>query len=559
MHRSKTFLGSAIVLLCLIALSACIKPTDPNLSTGVVSGTVTAGGRTFLEGVTVSIGDETTTTDANGTFFLTGLEPASSAKVDFFKVGFIPVQKVVKITKGQTTYISAALFQPAISTFPSSSSMSLTENGSQINTPADAFETEGGSPFTGTVQAMLHFYDSTIAENLDAFPGDFSGVQTDGTETMFESYGFVYAAFCDASDPENKLQLAPGKTAQITYSIPAALQANAPESIPIWYYDDTTGKWREQGTAEKTANYYHCEVSHFTYWNFDHPITITDQSTLTGRVLSSDTRSPVVGAQVVAYGVDYAGYTRAYSTDNGEFSISVKASANVTVRAMYGTSASLPSATIATPASGETLAIGDFTITDLSFTVMGRLLDTSGNPLTTGWGQLYQVNPPDGTMPLQFWITPDSEGWFQTEGVNLNNLNSFNVQFRLDMRSTLFSNQFSFTVPQPGQVWDFGEVTMRPGGNIKGRAKDNSGNWLDSLYVSFMKEGATGEGTNFSSSTDENGYFTLQGPPNTQLTNMRGSMWVENTSYYSPTMNLSFPASGSTSNIGTVIFTATTP
>src|SRR5450631_2979767 len=69
-----------------------------------------------------------------------------------------------------------------------------------------------------------------------------------------------------------KLQLAPGKTASISFPIPAAMQTTAPASIPLWYFNDTTGKWIEQGTATKTGVNYTGTVSHFTYWNCDLPL-----------------------------------------------------------------------------------------------------------------------------------------------------------------------------------------------------------------------------------------------------------------------------------------------
>ena len=63
-----------------------------------------------------------------------------------------------------------------------------------------------------------------------------------------------------------KLQIASGKTATITIPIPSAMQANAPASIPLWYFDETKGIWKEEGSATKQGNNYVGTVAHFSFW-----------------------------------------------------------------------------------------------------------------------------------------------------------------------------------------------------------------------------------------------------------------------------------------------------
>jgi len=549
-------LTAVVLIMVVFILTACKekKTTAPIDESGVVAGTVFTPDRSTLSGVTVAIGDKSTTTDSNGRFFLTGIDPATNVKVDFNKSGYIPGQKVVKVEKSQTTYTSCTLFTPVTSQFSAAQGSMIMDAGTYITLPENAFVTPSGAQFNGTVQAEMRYFDPTYPQSLDAFPGSFSGVLTNGNEVMFESFGFLYASFRDASNPTSVLQLANGKTAQIQSLIPSSLLPNAPETIPIWYYNDTTGKWMEDGSATKTGSYYICEVSHFTFWNFDYPITVEDQSTLTGQVVSSSTKSPVAGAQVVATGVNYSGYTLAYTNSSGVFSITVKASAQVRLQAFAGINASTPSAVINTPASGGTLDTGVITIQDLSFTIVGKLVDASGVALSQGYGQLYQINPPDNEEPFQAWIYLAEDGTFNVSALYIGGLTSFNVQFRFDTRSSLYSATIPFTVPQPGQVRNFGNVTMKPGGNLNGRARDNAGNWIANASVYFMQEGGQGEGTYFSSNTDADGNFTLQGPPNTTLTNMRGNVYVNEQSYSTQLMTLTFPGSGANSNLGTVVF-----
>ena len=68
-----------------------------------------------------------------------------------------------------------------------------------------------------------------------------------------------------------KLNLAAGKTATITMPIPASLQASAPSTIPLWYFDETKGLWKEEGSATRQGNNYVGTVTHFSFWNCDVP------------------------------------------------------------------------------------------------------------------------------------------------------------------------------------------------------------------------------------------------------------------------------------------------
>lgn len=544
-------------MLVVMLVTACDddKPTNTPDDFGIVSGVVYGAGRAVLPDVTVSIGDISTTTNSNGEFILRNVEPCDQARVNFSKAGLIGNQKVVEVAKGRTTYTSSTLFLPVTQTFASTAGASITDGWATVDVPVDAFADAAGNPFTGNVLVEFKYFDPTQPGSIDAFPGNFYGTQTDGTETMFESYGFISASFFQASNPTVELNLADGKTAQLTSAIPYALQGNAPETIPMWYYDEDEGKWMEQGTATKVGTNYVGSVSHFTYWNFDHPINPDTQSTLTGRVMTADRGEPIEGAQVVATGVNYSGYTRAFSQEDGTFSITVKASATCTLQAFAGLNNSPLSAVIDTPAAGGTYAYGDLTVADLSFTLTGTLQDTDGDPVTMGYGMLYQVNPPSGTIPLQAWLSTNADGVFSATVSNTGSSNSVTAQVMFTQRGTLYSSTFTIQMPSLGSVLDLGEITMRPGGEIKGRVRISGGAYLSGGNVSFHQEGATGEGSFYSSQIDEDGYFTITGPPSTSLENMRGSVYVDGTQYQTELMTLSFPGSGRTTDIGTVSVT----
>ena len=51
-----------------------------------------------------------------------------------------------------------------------------------------------------------------------------------------------------------KLNLAAGKTAQLTFPVSSSQVSNAPATIPTWHFDTNSGLWMEEGSAVKNGN-----------------------------------------------------------------------------------------------------------------------------------------------------------------------------------------------------------------------------------------------------------------------------------------------------------------
>ncbi len=93
-----------------------------------------------------------------------------------------------------------------------------------------------------------------------------------------------------------------------------------PASIPLWYFNDSTGQWAQQGTAIDQGGIYTGTVSHFSYWNADisvpiiyfngfvkdqdgHPlaytrVAITDQATGETRTAYSSSDGSIYGGLI---------------------------------------------------------------------------------------------------------------------------------------------------------------------------------------------------------------------------------------------------------------------
>jgi uncharacterized protein (TIGR02145 family) len=59
--------------------------------------------------------------------------------------------------------------------------------------------------------------------------------------------------------------------AKLTMPIPTVNAAITDPNVPLWYLEETTGLWKQEGVANKVGNTFEGEVNHFSAWNCDFP------------------------------------------------------------------------------------------------------------------------------------------------------------------------------------------------------------------------------------------------------------------------------------------------
>lgn len=266
--------AATIIISLIIILFACkkkdvIQPgTGTGNDTGTVQGVITDLSNSPVSNATVTGGSATATTDASGKFTLTKVQfTANTVVVNVTKDKFFQGSKKLGST---TNTVNNAMIQlipkPASATIAASSggNVSISGGGSAVFN-GGFVNASNGNVYTGNVSVSAIYLNPTDQNFNTAAPGNLKSAGAFNQPGVLQSFGVVAVELNDASG--NNLQLAQGKTAAITLPIPGALLNKAPAIIPLWYFDNTSGLWKQEGTAAKQGSNYVGVVNHFSFWS----------------------------------------------------------------------------------------------------------------------------------------------------------------------------------------------------------------------------------------------------------------------------------------------------
>ncbi len=162
-----------------------------------------------------------------------------------------------------------------------------------VNIPAGVEMLDSnGAPVTGDVNIEVAYFTNDIdasttgASALDSFPGGLeANVEENGvsTEGIFASGGFAAIEISDQSGNSVSELNTSGDAVAVTMSIPAGtvnpdtgVAVIAGDVIPIWSYNQSTGKWSsvsqgQLGALDVATNTYPVsfEITHLSYYNLD--------------------------------------------------------------------------------------------------------------------------------------------------------------------------------------------------------------------------------------------------------------------------------------------------
>ncbi len=382
-----------------------------NVSTSV-AGIVTDVNNAPISDAIVSFGNETSNTDANGIFkFENVTVPENRAFVTVEKAGYFHGSRTFFAYKNQRSNVRISLLEKTIQgSVTASGGTVTTPEGVKLEFPANAVADANGNPYTGTVQVAAQYLDPTADNILSIMPGDLRGITTDNVEEGMTTYGMVAVELLGSGG--ELLNVADGKTVQLTMPVPSAQTSSAPAEIPLWYFDETNGVWKEEGKATLQGSEYVGDVSHFTYWNCD---INWDLIYLDGSVLLEGVA--LEGAYVCltfdnngweSTACDVTNSTGVFSGQvptNTTFTLNVYPAAYTNCGDAIHTQEIGP---FTTDITLDPINIDPSTVVDNSMTITGTLVDCDNNPVVNGYAKIklgwaeYYAYTTDGTIDYTF-------------------------------------------------------------------------------------------------------------------------------------------------------------
>jgi protocatechuate 3,4-dioxygenase beta subunit len=366
-------------LLLMFIIGACTKDLnlpapekEPTVTTTLL-GTVVDESSNPVDAATVTAYGKTTTTDAQGFFTITNVEVSPDrAYVKVTKTGYFTGSKACAPAANAATQVKITLSSnaPNFTITSSSGGTASLANGSSVQLPVDAVVSSSGSAYSGTINLAVKHLDPSSDDFDNLMPGDLEAIRTDGSSATLYSYGMLNVELTDnAGQP---LKLADGKSATLTFPVPASMQGNAPATIPLWYFDETAGIWKEEGTANLVGTNYVGLVHHFSTWNCDQAAFRT---TVTGRVVDCH-GDPVAGLAVLTGQrqviTNSEGIYTAFVPDGQSFQVSVFPSDNFGVVGTPFSAGPFP--------AEQTNTLPDLTVTCPGF-VTGTIVDCNNVPV----------------------------------------------------------------------------------------------------------------------------------------------------------------------------------
>ena len=246
-------------------------------------------------------------TDEFGQFeFLDVRVKGASAFIKVSSPGKFEAFRRADVIRNENNYTELKLLERTIvGTINASSGGEVSaSSGAAVRLPANGVVTQNGQAYTGNISVAMQWIDPTADDLHQRMVGDLSGIDIEGNEVVLGTFGMMNVELLD--DQGNELQLDDEARAELTWPVPSERLSEAPQSIPVWSYDENLGTWIEEEVATQNGNTFTGEVSHFSSWNLDWKgpsILLEGQVTYnngTGDILSAfsvEVHSPLFGSR----------------------------------------------------------------------------------------------------------------------------------------------------------------------------------------------------------------------------------------------------------------------
>ncbi|GAA4342691.1 carboxypeptidase-like regulatory domain-containing protein [Flaviaesturariibacter amylovorans] len=415
--RLNTKAASLLALTAALFLGSCQKevghigspdpqPVLPTPITATLSGNVVDENGAPASGVTVKVGGRTVSTDNRGYFRLTGAAlDKNQSLVTAEKSGYFKAYRSFAATSGANQVMIKLLPRTVAGNVDAvAGGEASLANGSKVALPAGGIVNAAtGAAYTGSVKVYAAYIDPTAADFGGTVPGSLMANDKTGKRVVLTSYGMLAVELEGASG--EKLQIKSGAKARLTTVIPAAGTASAPASIPMWYVDETTGIWKEEGSATKQGNAYVGEVPHFSFWNCDVPENFVNLSL----TLKTNDNAPLVNARVrLTRTGQYSSSANGFTDSLGQVSGAVPINAPLQLEVLDECGNVVYTQNVGPFSQNTTLPAITVTPSGQAFsTISGKLLDCNNAPVTNGYAIIAVNN-------LVRYVATDAQGRYST-------------------------------------------------------------------------------------------------------------------------------------------------
>ncbi len=386
---------------------------NPSPVQGTVTGKVIDNNNNAVAGATVKSGSNTTTTDNRGLFRFNNIElDKYSAVITVEKAGFFKGYRVFSASANNTNFVKLKLVPKTLIgnvDAVAGGSVSLPDN-SKITLPASGIVVKSNNQsYSGSVKVYAAVIDPTSADIAQIVPGSFQGTDANNYRVTLTSFGML-AVELEGSGGE-QLQIAVGKTAKLRFTIPSSLRSTAPATIPLWSVDETTGLWKQEGSATKGTDYYEGDVSHFSFWNCD----VSGQTVFLEMTIA--TAEGPLSHVLVKLSRPNGGSSYGYTDSLGRVGGLVPKNETLTLEVLNTCNQAIHTRTVG-PFSANT-NLGTITVTLApinTLLITGSVVNCSNQPVTTGnvlvyfEGQLYNRPVNNGNFSLTITRCSNSTG-----------------------------------------------------------------------------------------------------------------------------------------------------
>ena len=294
---------------------------EEKMVTATILGQIVDEQNNPLTQVLIKTDYDQTQTDENGFFILSDSKADEiGTLVTASKSGYVDGSIVIYPKEGSTNRIKISLLETT------DRGSFLASDGAQINLPGGTkinfsetqFATLDGQLYEDEVFVFAQFIDPSEAQSINKMPGSFRGIKPSELNQVVSiiSHGVLQVDLF--SDMGEKLQIVDGYSAEIEIPIPDLMQENAPEEIPLWYFNEHYGLWVEEKTATRSGNNYIAEVDHFSFWSSG---TAHESIQLSAQLNYSD-GSPVADQAFFLNG-NNANFANIYSDENGQVNVQI--------------------------------------------------------------------------------------------------------------------------------------------------------------------------------------------------------------------------------------------